>query len=211
LVLGKWILQSARQSKDSVYVIDRGSIITDASRYMQFKIIYVDPNKYILQIANLDGSNIHNFTVQKDPSKAHVYFSFDNNGTYLNFEPEKNNWHFCFLRYRYVYYQFSPPLLYSVTGIFINNHKVQAAIDSTLLFANVNYNNVQQMHFSHNRDAMGFDWKVYNFTNGRYTTRSFVNYIVKSNYPLKYYKIRFIDFYDDNGLKGTPRFEVQGM
>jgi hypothetical protein len=34
---------------------------------------------------------------------------------------------------------------------------------------------------------------------------------VRSTAPLKYYKLRFIDFYDDNGLKGTPRFEVQGI
>ncbi len=211
LVLKNWLNKKTNYSNDSVYVIDRGSQITDNSRYMLFKIISVNNSSYELKISNVDGSNIHDFSVAKDQNKAHVYFSFDNGGTYLNVEPDIDNWHITFLRYRWVYYQFNPPLLYTVTGIYINNKRVIAAVDSSMKFTDINSNTCSQFHYSSNRDAMGFDWKVYNFSTGKYVTRNFVNYILITNYPEKYHKIRFIDFYDNNGLKGTPRFEVQGM
>ncbi len=211
LVLKNWRNKNTLQSNDSVYVVDRGIQITDDSRYMLFKITSVNSSSYQLKIADIDGNNIHDFTVSKDKNKAHVYFSFENKGTYLNLEPNIDNWHISFLRYRWIYYQFNPPLLYTVTGIYINNKRVKAAVDSTMKFCDINPTNCAQMHFSSNRDAMGFDWKVYNFLNGKYVTRNFVNYIIATNSPLKYYKIRFIDFYDDKGLKGTPRFEEQGM
>ncbi|MFI5221531.1 MAG: hypothetical protein ACHQK8_04330 [Bacteroidia bacterium] len=209
--LDGWCDELLFLSYDSVFVIDRGASITDPSRYMQFQITYVDQLKYKLRIANIDGTNSHDFTVNKDPLKAHVYFSFDNGGTYLNPEPEKNEWHFCFLRYRWVYYQFTPPLLYSVTGIFINSNKVEVAVDSTMKFEDISFSKRHNLQFNRNRDAMGFDWKVYNFTTGKYTARKYVNYILHSDYPTKYYKLRFLDFYSNQGLKGTPSFEVQGM
>ena len=63
--------------------------------------------------------------------------------------------------------------------------------------------------FENRRDAMGFEWKIYDFGQGRYLTRKYVNYIFKTNETLpKYYKLRFIDFYSKQGIKGSPRFEV---
>lgn len=211
LALGDWYNNKINKGNDSLYMIDRGSYITDPGRYMQFKITHVDANKYKLTIANADASNQHEVIVNKDASKAHVYLSFDDGGKYLNLEPDKNNWHLCFLRYRWVYYQFNPPLFYTVTGIYINDKNTVAAADSTLNFNDIDYNRCASFNFNSNRDAMGFDWKVYNFTSGRYVSRSYVNYIIRTTNPAKYYKLRFIDFYDDNGLKGTPRFEVQGF
>ena len=211
LVLKNWRNEKTSQPSDSVYVVDRGVQITDNSRYMLFKIVSVNSSAYQLMISDIDGGNIHNFTVTKDKDKAHVYFSFDNGGTYLNVEPKIDNWHISFLRYRWIYYEFNPPLLYTVTGVYINNKKVCAAVDSTMKFGDINPSICSQLQFSSNRDVLGFDWKVYNFTNGKYVTRNFVNYVLITNSPLKYYKMRFIDFYDDNGLKGTPRFEEQGM
>jgi hypothetical protein len=178
---------------------------------MLFKIVSVDDLRYQLKISEIDGSNVRDICILKDKTKAHVYFSFDNGGTYLNIEPNIDNWHISFLRYRWVYLEFNPPLLYTVTGIYINNKRVTAAVDSSMQFSSINANSCMQMNFCTNRDIMGFDWKVYNFQTGKYVTRNFVNYVLITNNPLKYRKLRFIDFYDDNGLKGTPRFEVQGM
>ena len=211
LVLKNWCNKITHTGNDSVYVIDRGMQITDNTRYMLFKIVSVDDLRYQLKISEIDGSNVRDVCILKDKTKAHVYFSFDNGGTYLNIEPNIDNWHISFLRYRWVYLEFNPPLLYTVTGIYINNKRVTAAVDSSMQFSSINANSCMQMNFCTNRDIMGFDWKVYNFQTGKYVTRNFVNYVLITNNPLKYRKLRFIDFYDDNGLKGTPRFEVQGM
>ena len=211
VVLSNWCNKTSLSTNDSVYIIDRGASITDPSRFMQFKIVSVNATKYVLQIADINGGNMHYFTVLKDPLKTNVYLSFDNGGTYLNFEPNKNNWQVCFLRYRWVYYQFNPPLLYTVTGAYLNTANYEAAVDSSMKFENITYNNSMPLQYNSNRDAVGFDWKVYNFTTGRYTARNYVNYILRPKTPGKLFKFRFIDYYDEMGLKGTPKFEVQGM
>jgi hypothetical protein len=58
------------------------------------------------------------------------------------------------------------------------------------------------MNFHNRRDIIGYDWKNYDFNNGRYKTRNHVNYIIKTNEPQpKFFKLRFTDFYSVDGLK----------
>lgn len=209
LALSNWMNKQTKLSYDSVYIIDRGSYITDNTRYAQFKVVSVDALKYVLRIATINGSNEHDVIIPKDPTKTHVYFSFDNGGTPLNFEPPKDQWHFCFLRYRWIYYEFNPPLLYTVTGIFINTSQVTVAVDSTLNFYDITSEQCKNITYQNKRDAMGFEWKVYNFSTGKYVARNFVNYFIKPNNINMVYKLRFVDYYSSSGVKGSPKFEFQ--
>jgi hypothetical protein len=210
LVLGKWCNGSTYVGNDSVYVIDRGQETKSGDRYYQFKIKYANAYQYVLEIANLQGNVLGEKVIAKDADKAHVYFSFGNDG-YQNPEPSISNWHLCFLRYRWVYYEFNPPLLYTVSGIYINTHQVEVYLDSSSVFNNIQFASAVNYQFSKMRDVMGFDWKVYNFTTSKYVARSYVNYVLRIKQPLTYYKMRFIDFYNEQGLKGTPVFEIEEL
>ena len=55
---------------------------------------------------------------------------------------------------------------------------------------------------------IGYDWKSYN--SGTYEVDINKNYIIKTTEDL-YYKIHFIDFYNDQGEKGTPKFEISSL
>ncbi len=59
-------------------------------------------------------------------------------------------------------------------------------------------------------DVVGYEWKSYNQGTGRYTVDITRTFIIKtiSGY---YYKFRFIDFYNDKGVKGAPTFEMQRL
>ena len=59
-------------------------------------------------------------------------------------------------------------------------------------------------------NAIGWDWKQYDMSSGPYTVDVTKNYIVKNQNGL-YFKLRFIDFYDDIGEKGAPKFELQKL
>ncbi len=192
-------------SNNKVYAIDLG--VGSLPRYFQFKILSVNANQYVLEVANARGEEIKEVVVPKNSNKHLVYYSFAANRV-LDQEPEINNWHFSFLRYRFVYYEFTPPLQYIVTGIFINPKTISVAVDSTLTFENINRQSLTNLTFSTQRDAMGFDWKIYDFNSGIYLARKYVNYIIKLNQPVPtYYKLRFTDFYSTTGLKGSPKFE----
>ena len=59
-------------------------------------------------------------------------------------------------------------------------------------------------------DAIGYDWKFYNFTSGVYTIRPNLNYIVHGVSGF-YFKLRFVGFYNKDGLKGYPVIEYQKL
>lgn len=211
LVLSRCFNGVTKLSLDSVYIINRGKGNTPDNFY-QFKLVSVSESEYVIKIADLNGQQETIKSIPKDPSKLHVYFSFDNGGKALNFEPEKSNWHFCFLRYRWVYYEFNPPLLYQVTGVYTNTSFVDVAVDSTMDFYTIQYPNVSGLPYHSRRDIIGYDWKTPDFkpTGVEYIVRKHVNYIVRENGTKNTtYKLRFIDFYNDQGVKGTPRFEMQ--
>ncbi len=215
IVLGQWADPVTRISRDSVYIIDRGEACSPNDRYFQFQIRKVDHLKYMIRYADIDGNNLKDINVMKNPDKLHVYFTFANGGNTLDFEPNKSDWHFCFLRYRWIYYEFNPPLLYSVCGVHINTSKIEVAVDSTMQYNAILRSHVTGLHYTDVRDVVGFDWKVPDFsspTGVKYNARKYVNYIVREKHDYsKWFKLHFIGFYNQTGIKGTPQFEVEKL
>lgn len=212
LALSNW-----QQKKDSVFIIDRGIQYKGADRYFQFKLEMTEASSYKLIMADGAGQLVKEHLIAKDNNKRQVYFSFANGGSYKNIEPDKTKWDLCFLPYRWIYYEFTPPLLYRVAGTYINNEYISVAADST----NVEYNKVEAGDFaaqtySNERDAIGYDWKVpiFSGSNVTYRTRDFVVYFIRkkqAGLPDKLFKLHFIDFYDDKGNKGSPAFELKRL
>jgi hypothetical protein len=190
-----------------VYIIDRGYLYT-TDRYFQIKFLGVTSYDYHFEYASLSSpKEVTTIILPKNFNKLNVYFSFSTPNIYLDFEPNKDDWDFCFLKYRYVFYETTPITKYVVRGIFINTTKILVAVDSTQKFESITptYAN-DKSKYSGNRDAMGYDWKVYNFTTGQYNARTYVNYMIRNKHNDDIYKLHFLDF-NDNGIKGTPKFE----
>ena len=214
LALSGWYNKSTKMSRDSVYVIDRGSNNSPQDRYMQFKIIDVNTTEYTIAFTDIYAQRPMGIDhIPRIQEKLNVYFNFDKGGAILDIEPDKNDWDFCFLRYRTVYYDLNPPFPYLVNGIHINTIKNEVAVDSTLNFYKIDLSTALSLNFKTQRDVMGFDWKVYDFNNQRYKARDFVNYIIKpkGNMPGNVWKMRFTDFYNNRGQKGFPVFEVKKL
>jgi hypothetical protein len=211
LALSHWELRN-----DSIFLIDRGQQYAESERYFQFRIKQ-NGQAYELTVANHKGSLAGSHTITKDASKNLVYFSFANGGEYKNIEPDKTAWDICFLKYRWIYYEFNPPLLYNVAGIYTNTGYMSVSVDSTgVSFDKIQAEDFDARSYSQNRDAIGFDWKVPIFkgTDVTYRTRDYVSYYVRKKQhgtSDQLYKIRFLDFYDDKGVKGTPAFEVKRL
>jgi hypothetical protein len=192
-----------------VYILDRGPDKSSGDRFRKIIFQSVDEATYELQYAELDGSNERTFTIPKNDAYSFVYFTFDNSGLILDIEPDKQRWDLLFTRYRYIFYDQNPPLPYLVTGILINP-EIGVAIDSISGFAEINYEKALTYSYSSKRDVIGFDWKYFDFDNQAYVVKHQINYIIRDMEGV-YWKLHFIDFYNQQGEKGYPQFEFQRL
>jgi hypothetical protein len=216
---GSWTNGSG-QSLNEVYVIDRGRTEHfGAARWRKMQLLEVTPTHYRFRFSFYNNTQLTEFTIPKNNAYSLIYFSFDNNGQVADVAPPKNQWDVVFTKYTYTYYTEpvnSPYRYYLVTGALLNrwagceNEIVKK--DSTPNFRP--FEELTSMHIGEFdltplAGKIGFSWKEYDFNLG---------YII---YPDRYYllrdpsqfvyKIRFIDFYDNQGNKGTAKFEYQRM
>ena len=127
-------------------------------------------------------------------------------------EPPKNSWDIVFTRARDTIYaaNVNASIPYFVTAILLNSYNTEAAPDSTSDFATIELGQALAMSYTRERPIIGYDWKIYNFTTGRYEVNRRKNYILHNRND-HYYKLRFLDFYNSSGQKGAPIFEYQRL
>lgn len=218
LAIGKWCNNSGFNNKGVVF-IDRGKpFFTGSERFRKMLIEEVNGFQYKIRFSKLNNSGLTDFTIPKNEAYSLVYFSFNNNGEIKTLAPARNEWDLVFTRYTHTYYDepiTSPFRYYLVSGAVLNkwngglNELVKK--DSTagyIPFENASYPAILNLPISNRADAIGFDWKYFDFNSNMYFIRPHQWYLLKSSEAL-YYKLRFIDFYDEAGNKGTARFEFQ--
>jgi hypothetical protein len=204
---GQW-RDSSGNSLRHVYIVDRGDSVPAAERYKKMILDEVNDTNYVISYANMDGSDLH-FMVKIPKNKLlnFVRYSFKNGGKVVPVEPGKDNWDLLFTYYRHIFYDMTPVTPYRVCGVLINNG-VEVAIDSTTNFYDIKLGNVQGLPYSTAGNAIGYKWKSINISSPspRYEIKKYINYIIRDKNG-SYFKLRFLDFYDENNIKGTPKFE----
>ena len=197
------------RNENVIFIINRGyNINGNEAGYKKFMIESINDEYYIIKYANLDNTNSNTIEIQKDNSKNFQYLSFNNNEV-INIEPNKEEWDLLFTQYTHLYNDPDLPPSYLVTGVLINYlNNVLVSKDSINTFEDINYNNVETYTFSNKQNAIGYDWKTYN-GNG-YVINTNLTYIIK-DISNRYFKMRFIDFYNSYGEKGHPSFEIQEL
>ena len=193
---------------EEVYIIDRGyDHLGNHTGYRKIIIQEVTNTSYIIRFAQLDGTGDATISIAKDTTLNFIAFSFNTNST-APIEPPKTDWDLLFTQYVHIFDD--PPTPYLVTGVLINRHNVQVAVDNQKDFAEITYDNIQNYTFTTAINAIGYDWKTYDYTSGTFTVSPEKNYIIKTTEGI-YYKLHFIDFYNETGDKGAPKFEMQKM
>lgn len=204
--IGDWYYfeNDTAKSYQYVYVIDRG--MDENSTNIGAKKITIDivNNKYFLRYADLNGDNEQSIAITKNDSFRYVYFSFGENGM-VNIAPTKETWSLKFSKYATMLKSNGEDYPYLVTGVLLNPENITVALD-TVDFLNISIQDTSYQ-FSSEMDFIGYDWKYYSFDDEMYSIVPNRNYIIK-NYDGFFYKMRFIGFYDENGVKGTVTFEV---
>ncbi len=211
-----WLYDNSKGMPDSlalhdwelnkVYILDRGQSTTGAALgKIKFHVTALTENDYTIEWGTLSSSTFTTSVIAKQHTHNASFFSFNNGGATVSIEPPKDQWDLCFTSYTYYFVEEETP--YLVTGVLSNRNLVRI-YETNAAFESIDYAFASTLAFTEDLDVIGYDWKFYDFGLETYIIDSEKIYVVRS-VENRYYKLRFLDFYDVNGAKGTPSFELE--
>jgi hypothetical protein len=185
--------------------VDRGSDELGTPigiKKVQFDIL---GDKYLVRYSNADNSQDTTVTIDRDPVMERVYFSFENG--VMEIAPEPDQWSLLFTRYTTMLVtDEGEDYPYLVVGVLLNPNGVAAVRDTIHPFMDLNSDDLADQEFTTQSDVIGYEWKDYDFDAGVYTIVPDMTYVIRDRDGF-FYKLRFVDFYSDLGVKGYPKFE----
>tara|TARA_B100001250_G_scaffold334074_1_gene299873 strand:+ start:16989 stop:17957 length:969 start_codon:yes stop_codon:yes gene_type:complete len=195
----------------TTYILDRGYNINGTSRgYKKIRIDSINSSSFFITYANIDNTNLESVEIIQDSLFNFQYFSF-NTDTIINIEPRKDKWDLVFTQYTHLFTNNLETPAYLVTGVLTNYlNNVTIAIDSTNSFDDINLDVISNYTFSNDQDEIGYNWKTFDFDEQVYSVNTEIIYIIK-DMSNRYFKMYFIDFYNDLGEKGHPKFVIQEL
>jgi len=195
------------QNDNLLYVIDLG-YSSDGSHlgFKKMQMTDLTGTNYVIQVGDLSNSSGVEVVINKDPETSFTYYSFDNG--VVDIAPPKEEWDLLFTQYTHLFY--NPDEVYVVSGVLLNRYQTEATLIVGKTFEDVNYADAIQANFSNLINEIGYSWKWYDYSNSVYLVDPSMVYVVRTSEGL-FYKIHFIDFYNETGLKGYPKFEIAAL
>ncbi len=176
--------------------------------YYKLQLLSVNASAYEFKFAPVPGGSTQTVTLPKNDNYNLVYYSLRNNLA-VQPEPPKDAYDLVFTQYTYIFYEpFYQP--YLVHGVLSNRSGVSVARTSAKPFSEITAADTLGLTFSHQLDAVGYNWKEYDFNTSTYILYPEIIYFVKDTQGFLY-KMHFIDFYSDTGQRGCPKFEIQRL
>ncbi len=207
LALRDWIVGGVPTNE--VFVIDRGENPNLGARgFKKIKITSVNATEFVIEYANINGSDYYTKTITKNTDKNFTCFSFDNGGEVTDVEPDKEDWDLVFTQYLATFYDFTPQVNYSVNGILINHKQCKGVKIFDKEYSDITLSDIASYPVSDSANAVGYEWKFYDFGEASYVIVPGMNFVIQNKDGF-YYKMRMIDFYSTSGIKGSPRFEFE--
>ncbi len=209
--IGDW------QTDNPVYIIDRGyNLEGDKMGYLKVLFSEIANGEYVFSYAGINSTDIQTATIAKDDIYNFVYFSFDAQSSVI-IAPPKDSYDLVFTQYTHVFEEavpslpfFSPPFPYVVTGVLQNPNGVMVAVNNDEEYKKISLQDIYNYSFEENLSTIGWEWKVYDFDANAYLINPSLSYLIE-DVEGYFYKLRFIDFYNNEGEKGHPTFEFQKL
>ena len=209
--IGDWVQFDNGTSSYSkqVYLLGKYDGISHSIQY-KLQFIYVDEFSYRMIIADPFEEGADTLSIIKDPKVNSIQYSVESKQV-MQLEPFKDEWDVLFCQYHTILFTddgIAAP--YYVRGVLLNPNHVEAALDTTVRFEQVDYEYAMIQEFSGTQDAIGHDWKSVEVDEGsnsaEYKVRPGYSYIIRDTDNV-YYKFRFKSYFNQLGEKGYPKFE----
>lgn len=199
--IGNWLNYSG------IYLIDRGyNELGSHQGFAKIEIIAVSSVDYQINFGNLTDLTPTSKSISKNSSACFSYFSFTSGET-VSIAPPKTEWDILFTQYTHV---FEGPTPYLVTGVLLNPHNTEACLIDYIDYSEINFDLAESFTYSTNANVIGYNWKYFDFDEGIYLVDPTQVFVIKTQNDF-YYKFHFIDFYNESGVKGYPKFEFSKL
>jgi hypothetical protein len=173
----------------------------------KIQVTSAGPQGYTLRHARLDGTDDRTLMVPKDVTRNRIHANLSQNTVVVQ-EPESNNWHLHFTQYTdYDITDQGDTIPYLVRGVLLNPNQVQAAKLEGVDFAVLSRQDAEVAQYSRDLNTIGWDWKIFTLASGEYEVVPNRAYFLKDAQG-NFYKLRFVEYYNDQGEKGYAKFEI---
>ena len=200
--LGNWV------ADNKVYVINRGYNEKGLLMgYYKFKLLSVTATEFTFEYAEIKSGKVVQGTVTKDNAYSFIAYSFTTDQQ-IKVEPKKDAYDLCFTQYTHIFVD--PFQYYLVTGALSNSYKTRIIRLTDKSFSDITIADTLGRTFSTRRDRIGYDWKDFNLNTNIYTVNPKICYIISDSKNF-FYKLHFIDFVNNTGTKGYPKFQFQKL
>ncbi|MBU6324373.1 MAG: HmuY family protein [Bacteroidetes bacterium] len=210
--LGSWSPDGSK-SYGYCYIMDRGLNQAAADRYVKFKLGRVENGDYVLSYGRLADTVTKPARIGRMPGKNYAYFSFLRGDT-IHAEPlNQDAWDLVFRKYKTNIIETGTgiPYDYVAVGCLLNPYNTLAVeVPANTPFESVNLGLAQSLTLSARRDAIGYDWKLFDRLSGKYTVNYKRVYVIRTA-GNQWFKLRFTDYYNDLGQRGYPKFEFERL
>ena len=198
---------------NEVFILGKYDGITYHPVY-KFVLTCISSDHYEFKYGLLSDRNGKDIQITKDTNYNYVYFSMEF-GKEVLAEPGKKDWDLVFNQYyTTLYTDEGLPTPYYVRGVFINPSGITVATDTLNQYLSIGLPDTTRYLFSNNQDIIGYEWKNVEIdeqsNSAIYKADPTRTYIIRDS-ELNYYKLRFIGYYNEEGLKGFPTFEYRKL
>ena len=193
---------------NSVWIIHLGNdIFGNSLGHFEMQMIKIEKDYLSLRLSIPGISKDSIITINRNKNAERTYFSLKKAAAVI-IEPSISTYDLIFTQYSLVFKQ--PVIPYIVTGVLTNNNKMQVALDTLIGYTNLQITDTATLNLKSNWDGIGYEWKEFFFSNGKFEIKKTYTYLIKTSKGF-YYKLRFTDFYNVQGQKGSPSFEFQKL
>lgn len=194
-----------------IFVIDLG-YDADLNRlpFWKIQLHSYDANGYRFRYGPLDGSAVYWAEVQRQDGYRRVMYNLFQHQS-LNFEPPRDDWHLCFSQYTdFDLTTAGDTLAYLVRGVLFDGERLRAQLVEGVAWESFQLSDALNTTLSPDENSIGYDWKRYDFDLMRYLIEPERIYVIDAG-TAGYFKLRFLDYYNDAGERGYARFEMVGL
>lgn len=201
LALGEW------WKTEEVFLLDLGFRLNGNARGKKKVQFFLEEGAVRFMIANLDGTELQEGRIEKQPGYGKVAYSIRDAST-VQIEPGEADYDLVFTQYTFAFY--NPYTPYLVTGV-LSNPSIQGAAEiNDIAFDDVSLEDAVAVELQDSLDLIGYDWKEYDFDQASFVLFPDRVFIVRDHEGF-YYKLHFLDFYNEQGERGYPTMRVQQL
>lgn len=194
--------------KDVLYILNRGADSLGNKKFIKLKIISREGGVYHFQWGTLtDTIPVFDIYQRVNTDYNYSYYSFSFEKEVYNEPFTNDNWDIVFTTYKQNVYEesFGIMMPYVLRGVLVNPKNVKVCeLYNKIAFEKIDLTYALNQTYSDYYNEIGYDWKLWNMTANKYTVDQNRIYLIRDNKG-NYFKMKIVDFYDDQGRKGFPK------